>query len=192
MKHLFKVLFVSSILIIATGCGSLNVEPYNVPKYITVSHRDAMSEKFKTKKDVFTEFGAADKKDEFEGIEVWTYNLAERTTGVGTKINISNTETKRNKNNPNLMPIDRSIESSSTSISNTVFGSTTRNDYVTFWFEEDNVVNWESLGLNLQYSRLNSEFDYQRYKQYQGARAKSFLIFGSVGVALLLLQSLIF
>jgi len=173
----------------------MNIETYNIPEYIQVSHKDAMSEKFNTKKDVFTEFGAADKKDVLEGIEVWTYNLAERTTGVGTKINISNTETKQNKNNTNLMPIDRSIESSSTSISNTVFGSTTRNDYVTFWFEEDKVVKWESLGLNLQYRRLNSEFDYQRYEQYQkevnGARTKSILIFGSVGVALLLLQALI-
>ena len=183
----FKVHFVSSILIIATGCGALNVEPYSVPEYITISHRDAMNEKFKTKKDVFTEFGAADKKDDFEGIEVWTYNLAERTNGVGTTTTISNTETKQNKNNPNLMPIDRFIESSSTSISNTVFGSTTKNDYVTFWFEEDNVVKWESLGYSASYQIKNSQYSPEEYTNYLSKKTKSdFLTYLIAGMVLVL------
>lgn len=182
MKHLFKVLFVSSILIIATGCGSLNVEPYNVPEYITVSHRDAMSEKFKTKKDVFTEFGAADKKDEYEGIEVWTYNLAERTIGVGTTLNISNTETKQNRNNPNLKPIDRSIVSSSTTVSGANISSTTKNDYVTFWFEEDNVVKWESLGYTASYQIKNSQFSMEEYKNYRSNKTKREFLTFVIGV----------
>lgn len=168
----FEVLLLSSIIITISGCSALSVQPYDVPEYITISHRDAMNEKFKTKKDVFTEFGAADKKDEFEGIEVWTYNLAERTNGVGTTTTISNTKTKQNKNNPNLMPIDRFIESSSTSISNTAFGSTTKNDYITFWFEEDNVVKWESLGYSASYQIKNSQFSMEEYRNYRSNKVK--------------------
>jgi hypothetical protein len=182
MKHLFKVLFVSSIIIIATGCGSLNVEPYNVPEYITISHSDAMSEKFKTKKDVFTEFGAADKKDEYEGIEVWTYNLAERTIGVGTTLNISNTETKQNRNNPNLKPIDRSIVSSSTTVSGANISSTTKNDYVTFWFDDDKVFKWESLGYSASYQIKNSQFSMEEYKNYRYNKTKREFLTFVIGV----------
>ena len=179
---MFKVLFVSSIIIIATGCGSLNVEPYNVPEYITISHSDAMSEKFKTKKDVFTEFGAADKKDEYEGIEVWTYNLAERTIGVGTTLNISNTETKQNRNNPNLKPIDRSIVSSSTTVSGANISSTTKNDYVTFWFDDDKVFKWESLGYSASYQIKNSQFSMEEYKIYRYNKTKREFLTFVIGV----------
>jgi len=191
MKHLFKVLFLSSIMITISGCSALNVQPYDVPEYITISHRDAMNEKFKTKKDVFTEFGAADKKDEYEGIEVWTYNLAERTIGVGTTINISNTETKQNRNNPNLMPIDRSIVSSSTTVSGANISSTTKNDYVTFWFDNDKVVKWESLGYSASYQIKNSQFSPEEYRNHLSNKTKSdFLTFlgaMALGVGILFL-----
>ena len=177
-----RALSLSTVIIMMTGCSALRVEPYDVPEYITISHSDAMSEKFKTKKDVFTEFGAADKKDEYEGIEVWTYNLAERTIGVGTTLNISNTETKQNRNNPNLKPIDRSIVSSSTTVSGTNISSTTKNDYVTFWFDDDKVFKWESLGYSASYQIKNSQFSMEEYKNYRYNKTKSDFLTYLIGV----------
>lgn len=180
-----RSLLLSSILIIATGCSLLKVEPYDVPEYIIISHRDAMNEKFKTKKDVFTEFGAADKKDEYDGIEVWTYNLGGLEIRKGTTMNNSNIETNQNKNNHKTKSVERSIVS--TSVSEMNISSATKKDYVTFWFEEDNVIKWESLGYSASYQIKNSQYSSEEFKNYRSQKEKSdflTLVIGVIAVVL--------
>jgi hypothetical protein len=163
-----------------------------VSKYITVSHKEVMNEKFKVKKDIFTEFGVADKKDEFDGTEVWTFNLAERSSGGGSSVNFSQSVSKQNKNNLNLKPVDRIIENSSNGITNTTFSSTTKMDYLTFWFENDTVIKWESLGYDASYIKPNKEFNQIKYNQYIKQRSSRRYVIVFLPVVLVLNLGLFF
>ena len=134
------------------GCGISNIEE---PKqFAQVSHREAMNERFKTKDQVFIEFGSADNKDESNGIESWTYELASRTIGNSLTRGKTNSSLGQNPNNPNLREIDRTLQSYGNWTSTSISSSKTTKDYVKFWFNEDGkVIKWESIGLDLSYQR---------------------------------------
>ena len=144
------LLTIANLLVIS--CGISNIEE---PKqYAQVSHREAMNERFKTKDQVFIEFGSADNKDESNGIESWTYELASRTMGNSLTLGKTNSSLGQNPNNPNLREIDRTLQSSGNWTSTSISSSKTTKDYVKFWFSEDGkVIKWESIGLDLSYQR---------------------------------------
>jgi hypothetical protein len=184
MKYIFELLFYAVIGTLVSSCTSLRVDKYEIPSTITVDHRTAMNEKFKSKGDVFEAFGAADKKDSFEGTEVWTYNLAQRTMGNGTTSTQSKGTIKQNQNNAILPPISRSVVVSSNSKTNEQYSSTTMNDYISFWFRKDSVVKWESLGYDASFTKPNPEFDQADFDNYieHKNKQKKFVIIPILGI----------
>lgn len=125
--HLFRVIFLTSVLYLFSGCTI--IMPAMSDGYIT--HEEAMS-KFRTKQDVLNRFGSPSEKDKVEGIEIWHYSFGYRTAG-----------------NSMYTPYGRGVLGSQNSV--------TYERYVEFQFSGNNVVNWRTQGVNLKNGTSKSE-----------------------------------
>jgi len=116
-----------------------------------MSHNEVMTQDFPTKKTVFVRFGTPTSKETFENIENWYFKISEITNSTSKGLSFGNGMISQNQMNPYVLPIQRSIETSNTVMSHVRTNTTTIETYVKFWFINDSVVKWETLGVD--YSR---------------------------------------
>lgn len=132
----------------ATQNQNIVVEPTPIPM---MSHNEVMTQDFPTKKTVFVRFGTPTSKETFDNIENWYFKISEITNSTSKGLSFGNGLISQNQMNPYVLPIQRSIETSNTVMSNVRTNTTTIETYVKFWFINDSVVKWETLGVD--YSR---------------------------------------
>jgi len=137
----------------ATQNQNIVVEPTPIPM---MSHNEVMTQDFPTKKTVFVRFGTPTRKETFENIENWYFKISEITNSTSKGLSFGNGMISQNQMNPYVLPIQRSIETSNTVMSNVRTNTTTIETYVKFWFINDSVVKWETLGVDYSRPKISS------------------------------------
>jgi len=133
---------------------------YNELEFGVTSHQDVMNTKFKSKEDVFKEFGVSDKKDVLKETEVWSYKL-NTVSYTNSNSTGSSVYRKRSRISGPLV-----LGSSTTSLSTLSTTNVTQN-YVTFWFVNDSIIKWESVGLDLSQTYPNQNYDPVKAKKFK-------------------------
>jgi hypothetical protein len=144
----------------ATQNQNIVVEAIPIPM---MSHNEVMTQDFPTKKTVFVRFGTPTSKETFENIENWYFKISEVTNSTSKGLSFGNGLISQNQMDPYGIPyqmnpfvsptltIQRYKVTSNTENSHVRTNSTTIETYVKFWFINDSVAKWESLGVD--YSR---------------------------------------
>lgn len=145
--------------------------PYRVSKTITIPHEQVMSE-YRTRKQVFLDFGVPDNQSTYDSITAVTYNLGTVTSssaiGSALSFNSGSAESKSvytgvymSSYNPFYDPnAIRTIYNSMSVTSVASMGySQTSNRYAKFWMIGDSVMKWETLGLNKSRIEANRNYD---------------------------------
>lgn len=132
LRYLILTLLLSSCTIYMPK----RVEKNHVPDRTGKTHSEYMNQ-FKNKKDVLISFGIADKQEKIEGIEIWYYDK-----GTTTISNTSGRSSANLKDNPYGDGINANTNNRSTT------STTSSTSYVEFQFEEDNVINYRTKGVN--------------------------------------------
>ncbi len=102
---------------------------YNVPPTIKLPHEQVMTTDFPTKKSVFVRFGTPSSKETFDGIENWYYKLSEVTNTNSIGFSSGSGQIGQNPLNPSLSPVNRTLITSQSSITNVKSNSTTVETY---------------------------------------------------------------
>jgi len=144
------VFIVISFFVHSCATQNQNIVPEAIPIPM-MSHNEVMTKDFPTKKTVFVRFGTPTSKETFENIENWYFKISEITNSTSKGLSFGNGLISQNQMNPYVLTIQRSIETSNTVMSNVRTNTTTIETYVKFWFINDSVVKWETLGVD--YSR---------------------------------------
>lgn len=156
---------ISSFIIVAifVNCANQRITEYNVPMYIVEkSHQEIMSD-FKTKNQVFLEFGTPDQQMQVDSIINFSYRLGEETKTIGlSNSNATYSGVAVRNNNPfysgnyltsanyNNFAV---ITSKSVETSNTVI------KYVKFWMINDQVIKWETQGIDKSTFKRNPKYN---------------------------------
>jgi len=125
-------------------------------------HEEVMKIDYPTKKTVFLKFGTPTNKETFENIENWYFKLSEITSSNSIGLSSGTGLIRQNPMNPYLNPINRGLVVNQNQINSQKTNSTTVETYVKFWFLNDSVLKWESLGVD--YSRMIPNNNYEEAK----------------------------
>jgi hypothetical protein len=127
---------------------------------------------FKTKKQVFLEFGVPNDQITMDSITSFTYTIGTQTQSSSFSIgntNYSGTYSNRtvysgsrvSTYNPYYQVSTSNYIYNGTAIStySTIGSSQTTNRYIKFWMMQDSVLKWETLGYNRERKVPNPEYD---------------------------------
>ena len=179
------------------GCAipvsNFEVTPkYDVTPTVVLPHDEVMAIDFPTKKSVFVRFGTPTNKETFEGIENWYYKLSEvtnsRTFGFASGVG----SIGQNPNNLTLPPIQRSLVTTQSSLSNSVTNSTTVETYLKFWFVNDSVMKWETIGVNFAREVPNPKYNAELDMENQKNRKNQIQNQQKLGLIIMITLALIF
>ena len=133
---IFRYLILTLLLSSCTIYMPMRVDKNHVPDQTGKTHSEYMNQ-FKDKKDVVKSFGIADKQEKIEGIEIWYYDKGTTTTSNTRGRSTANLKDNAFGNGINANSNNRSTTSTTSSTS-----------YVEFQFEEENVINYRTKGVD--------------------------------------------
>jgi hypothetical protein len=137
---------------------------------VLLSHEDVMAIDFPTKKSVFNQFGSPTRKESFDDVENWYYKLGEITNSNSIGFMSGTGRIKQDPNNPNILPINRSVVTSNSQINSTSSSSLSQELYLKFWFLNDSVSKWETFGVDYKRQIRNPEYDINKENEINEAR----------------------
>jgi hypothetical protein len=183
-------LIVVTLLSISTSC-SVQKARYNVPQTIKMSHQEVMTIDYPTKKSVFIKFGTPTSKETYDNIENWYFKLSEITNTNSIGLASGSGRIMQDPMNPYLKPVDRSLVTNQRQSTIARSNSTTVETYVKFWFQNDSVTKWETLGVDYSRDIPNPDFNAELYRESQimESRAPSGnakLVFATLSVGMLI------
>lgn len=138
---------------------AVSTPKYNIPPTIKITHEQVMTMDFPTKKSVFVRFGTPTSKETFDDIENWYFKLSEVTNTNSIGLSSGTGQIGQNPLNPSLTPINRTLITTQSAITNVRSNSTTVETYLKFWFVNDSVMKWETFGVDFSRSIPNPQFD---------------------------------
>lgn len=164
---MFRIAYKIPVLLLVISCFifscSVPYSPqppaYNIPKYTVIPHEEVMRNDFPTKKAVFLKFGTPTSKETFENIENWYFKLSEITSSNSIGISSGTGVIHQNPYNTVLNPINQSLIVNQTQVNTQKTNSTTVETYVKFWFINDSVSKWESVGVDYSKKIPNKFYD---------------------------------
>ena len=168
MKNCLLLIAISCL---AVSCAIPADRPngYDVPKLVKIPHEEVMKVDYPTKKAVFLKFGTPTSKETYDNIENWHFKLSEVTSSNSIGFSSGTGLIYQNPMNPYLNPINRSLVVNQNQINSQKTNSTTVETYVKFWFLNDSVLKWESLGVD--YSRMVPNKNYEEAEALKAANA---------------------
>jgi len=154
-------LFLIAISCIIFSCAIPADRPngYKVPKLVKIPHEEVMKVDYPTKKAVFLKFGTPTNKETFENIENWYFKLSEVTSSNSIGFSSGTGLIYQNPLNPYLNPVNRSLVVNQSQINSQNTKSTTVETFVKFWFVNDSVSKWETLGVDYSKMVPNNNYD---------------------------------
>lgn len=118
-----------------------------------------MRNDFPTKKAVFLKFGTPTSKETYENIENWYFKISEITTSNSVGVSTGTGSIHQNPYNVILTPVNKSLIVNQSQVNTQKTNSTTVETYVKFWFINDSVSKWESVGVDYSRSVPNKFYD---------------------------------
>ena len=177
--NFLKVLAVITIITSLTSCYNyledLGTPP---PEFLITSHAEVMST-YKTKSDVLMEFGSPDERWTVDSIESINYDYGQIEEGTGTSTSIGHGSSQGTSSaasymlfagvamsalNPLYTRTNYATNFNNFQVTTSRSKSETFKKYVKFWFIGDNVIKWETFGVDQTIYDPNPEYEDYMYR----------------------------